>query len=155
MPEGPPLHPRRLQRRRGAKEAATCLRERCRLYSLRRMKSARTDNSVDRAFRAFSDRTRLRLLNLLRGGETCVCDLVEVLGVPQPKVSRHLAYLRRAGLVVARREGLWMHYRLAPATTAVHKSLLGCLECCFQSVPELARDVRRLGRETKSCGCAV
>ena len=50
-------------------------------------------------FRAFSDRTRLRLLHLLRGGEGCVCDLVRVLGVPQPKVSRHLAYLRKAGLV--------------------------------------------------------
>ena len=112
-------------------------------------------NQVDKMFRAFSDRTRLRLLNLLRGGETCVCDLVDVLGVPQPKVSRHLAYLRRAGLVVARKEGLWMHYRLTPATTEFHKSLLNCLACCFQSVPELAKDAERLGRSQSSPSCAT
>ena len=53
-------------------------------------------NPVDRMFRAFSDRTRLRILHLLRGGELCVCDLVAVIDVPQPKISRHLAYLRRA-----------------------------------------------------------
>ncbi|HXE04408.1 MAG TPA: metalloregulator ArsR/SmtB family transcription factor [Bryobacteraceae bacterium] len=64
-------------------------------------------------FQALADRTRLRLLNLMRGGEICVCYLVEVLGEPQPKISRHLAYLRRAGLAAARREGKWMHYRLA------------------------------------------
>lgn len=107
-------------------------------------------DKVDVMFRAFSDRTRLRLLNLLRGGETCVCELVEVLGVPQPKVSRHLAYLRKAGLVVARKEGLWMHYRLAPAKSEFHKSLLNCLGCCFQSVPELKQDAERLGRSSSS-----
>ena len=95
-------------------------------------------------FRAFSDRTRLRLLHLLRGGEVCVCDLVRVLGVPQPKVSRHLAYLRKAGLVEARKEGLWMHYQLAPVRNEFHESLLKCLACCFASVPELARDEAKL-----------
>jgi ArsR family transcriptional regulator len=108
-------------------------------------------DKVDVMFRAFSDRTRLRLLHLLRGGETCVCDLVDVLGVPQPKVSRHLAYLRRAGLVTARREGMWMHYQLAPATSEFHKSLLSCLACCFKSVPELAKDARKLAG-TRRCG---
>ena len=114
-----------------------------------------TKDKVDVMFRAFSDRTRLRLLNLLRGGEACVCDLVAVLGVPQPKVSRHLAYLRRAGLVTARKDGYWMHYALAPATTEFHRSLLNCLACCFNSVPELARDAERLGRSTScsSDGC--
>jgi ArsR family transcriptional regulator len=107
--------------------------------------------SVDLMFKAFSDRTRLRLLNLLSAGEACVCDLVDVIGAPQPKVSRHLAYLRRAGLVVGRKDGLWMHYRLAPATSEFHKSLLNCLACCFQSVPELAKDSRRLERKT---GCS-
>src|SRR5215203_1151658 len=92
---------------------------------------------VDLMFRAFSDRTRLRILHLLRDGERCVCDLVEVLDVPQPKASRHLAYLRKAGLVVARKDGLWMHYSLAPAKGEFHESLLNCLACCFQSVPEL------------------
>src|SRR3954454_3991027 len=101
-------------------------------------------NRVDLVFRAFSDRTRLRILNLLRGGETCVCDLVEVLEGSQPKVSRHLAYLRRAGLVVGRKDGLWMHYSLTPAKSEFHKSLLNCLACCFQSVPELKRDAEKL-----------
>jgi ArsR family transcriptional regulator len=95
-------------------------------------------------FRAVSDRTRLRILNLLRGGELCVCDLVNALRVPQPKASRHLAYLKKAGLVTARREGLWIHYQLAPATSPFHQKLLDCLTCCFQDVPELASDVKRL-----------
>src|SRR4051794_17045583 len=106
---------------------------------------------VDGMFRAFSDRTRLRILNMLRTGETCVCDLVRVLEVPQPKVSRHLAYLRKAKLVVARKEGLWMHYRLSPANTDFHKSLLSCLGCCFKSVPELSRDVEKLGGRNLAC----
>jgi ArsR family transcriptional regulator len=108
--------------------------------------------SVDSLFRAFSDRTRLRILNLLRDGEKCVCDLQSVLDVPQPKVSRHLAYLRRAGLVTARKEGLWSYYKLAPARGAFHAKLLDCLACCFQDVPELARDARCIGR-VRSRGC--
>jgi len=114
------------------------------------MKTMATTVSVDKMFRAFSDRTRLRILNLLRGGEICVCDIVAVLDAPQPLVSRHLAYLRRAGLVRARKEGLWMHYRLAPAGSEFHKSLLNCLACCFTDVPELAKDGKRL----KARGCA-
>ena len=61
---------------------------------------------------ALADRTRLRLLNLMNGKEVCVCYFVEILGQSQPKISRHLAYLRRAGIVAARREGKWMHYRI-------------------------------------------
>ncbi|MDB5296313.1 MAG: transcriptional regulator, ArsR family [Phycisphaerales bacterium] len=116
------------------------------------LRTSAPNEKVDLMFRALSDRTRLRLLSLLRGGEACVCDLVATLGVPQPKVSRHLAYLRRAGLVTARRDGFWMHYALAPATTPFHKSLLGCLGCCFASVPELAKDAARLGR---SAACSA
>jgi ArsR family transcriptional regulator len=101
---------------------------------------------VNRMFRAFSDRTRLRILHLLAGGELCVCDLVRVLRVPQPTASRHLAYLRRAGLVLARREGLWSYYRLAPAETPFHQKLIECLGCCFAVVPELGKDAKRLGR---------
>ena len=67
---------------------------------------------VEQFFQALADGTRLRLLNLLRNQEICVCYLVEVLRQPQPKISRHLAYLRRAGIVAARREGKWMHYRI-------------------------------------------
>ena len=100
-------------------------------------------------FRAFSDRTRLRILNMLRGGELCVCDIVDVLGVPQPKVSRHLAYLRKAGLVSARKDGLWAYYRLTAAKSPFHQKLLECLTCCLQSVPELAGDAERV--TLKSC----
>ncbi|MGB0064203.1 MAG: metalloregulator ArsR/SmtB family transcription factor [Terracidiphilus sp.] len=63
-------------------------------------------------FAALADRTRLRLLNLMNGREVCVCYFVEILEQSQPKISRHLAYLRRAGIVAARREGKWMHYRI-------------------------------------------
>ncbi|MGC9199506.1 MAG: ArsR/SmtB family transcription factor [Acidobacteriaceae bacterium] len=63
-------------------------------------------------FAALADRTRLRLLNLMNGKEVCVCYFVEILGQSQPKISRHLAYLRRVGIVAARREGKWMHYKI-------------------------------------------
>ena len=69
-------------------------------------------------FAAFADRTRLRLLNLMNGKEVCVCYFVEILGQSQPKISRHLAYLRRAGIVAARREGKWMHYKIVVPTHA-------------------------------------
>jgi ArsR family transcriptional regulator len=115
--------------------------------------------SVDRIFKAFADRTRLRILNLLRigppraaesrlpadsTGELCVCDLVRILRAPQPKISRHLAYLRKAGLVTGRKEGLWIFYALTPAGTEFHQRLLDCLSCCFRDVPELAKDARKL-----------
>ncbi len=108
-------------------------------------------STVDRMFRAFSDRTRLRILSMLRRGELCVCEIVDVLGVPQPKVSRHLAYLRRAGLVEARRDGLWMYYRLAPARNAIHAKLLDCLTCCCEDVPQLARDTKKLKQIPGCC----
>jgi len=74
--------------------------------------AARVRFDLDLFFQALGDRTRLRLLNLMGEREICVCYLVEILGGPQPKISRHLAYLRRAGVVAARREGKWMHYRI-------------------------------------------
>jgi ArsR family transcriptional regulator len=118
------------------------------------MKTAVVTSRVDVLFRAFSDRTRLRILNLLRGGELCVCDLIRVLGVPQAKVSRHLAYLRRAGLVRARKQGLWHYYTLTEPRGAFHKKLMECLACCFTDVPELADDAARLGRgKCRSADC--
>lgn len=76
---------------------------------------ARKSKSFDKEllFKALADRTRLRLLNLMRTDEVCVCFFVEILKTNQPKISRHLAYLRRAGIVGARREGSWIHYRIA------------------------------------------
>jgi ArsR family transcriptional regulator len=68
--------------------------------------------NVERFFQALGDKTRLRLLNLMGDQEICVCYFVEILGQAQPKISRHLAYLRSAGIVEARREGKWMHYRI-------------------------------------------
>ena len=112
--------------------------------------SVKQASRVDLMFRAFSDRTRLRILHLLRGGELCVCDLVDVLEVPQPTASRHLAYLRKVGLVVARKEGFWSHYALAPVTNDFHQKLLDCLGCCFEDVPQLAKDLKRLRHH---CGC--
>ena len=68
--------------------------------------------NLERFFQALGDNTRLRLLNLMGDQEICVCYFVEILGQGQPKISRHLAYLRRAGIVAARRNGKWMHYRI-------------------------------------------
>jgi ArsR family transcriptional regulator len=72
--------------------------------------------NMERFFQALGDNTRLRLLNLMGEQEICVCYFVEILGGPQPKISRHLAYLRSAGIIHARREGRWMHYRIVMPT---------------------------------------
>lgn len=113
----------------------------------------RASQTVSDKFSAFADPTRLRILHLLREGEMCVGDLVTILALPQPTVSRHLGYLRRAALVHGRKDGLWMHYSLTPATTEFHRRLLDCLGACFVDVPELRKDEARLKklRETGRC----
>ncbi len=73
---------------------------------------------MERFFQALGDKTRLRLLNLMGDREICVCYFVEILAQGQPKISRHLAYLRSAGIVEARREGKWMHYRIVMPSNA-------------------------------------
>lgn len=93
---------------------------------------------------AFSDRTRLRLINLMSGGEICVCFFVAALEEPQPKISRHLAYLRRAGLVEARREGKWMHYRLADPPCDEAGNLMRCILEGLKSDAAMRRDLLRL-----------
>ena len=108
---------------------------------------------VDLMFRAFCDRARLRILNLLRDGELCVGDVVESLQLPQPKVSQHLANLRKAGLVSVRKEGLWCHYSLASPQTEFHRKLLECAVTCFQEVPEIRSDNSRAAKIRKSGGC--
>ena len=108
---------------------------------------------VDGLFRAFSDLTRLRILNLLRDGELCVCDLVEVLQLPQPTVSRHLSYLRRAGLIRAREERSWNFYSLSVGRTEVHKKLLECLTACTSEMPKLANDGKRASDLRARGGC--
>jgi ArsR family transcriptional regulator len=95
--------------------------------------------------KACADQTRLRLINLLAAeGEVCVCHLVDVLETNQPKVSRHLAYLKRAGLVTDRKDGLWVHYRLAEPLANHAKQILECINSCFAESPEMRRDVVKL-----------
>lgn len=104
-----------------------------------------TRKSVDmvQLFAALADPTRLRLLNLMNGREVCVCYFVEILKHSQPKISRHLAYLRRAGIVEARREGRWMHYRIEwprdPAAGSVLDSALRSLKKDAQMQADAAR----------------
>lgn len=92
---------------------------------------------LDTLFKGFADPTRIRILSLLAAGELCVCDLVEILDLPQPTVSRHLAYLRRTGLVEATREWKFAHYRLAEPANVVHGNLIACVRACFTGVPAL------------------
>jgi ArsR family transcriptional regulator len=108
---------------------------------------------IDLMFRAFSDPIRLRILHLLQPSELCVCDLVEILKLPQPTVSRHLAYLRKAGLIKAREQRSWNFYTLVPARTTFHKKLLDCLGTCFKDVPELGVDSARARTVRAKGGC--
>jgi ArsR family transcriptional regulator len=112
-------------------------------------------NGTDAKFRAFSDQTRLRILHLLKAGELCVGDLVEIIGVPQPTASRHLAYLRRAELVITRKHGQWTYYALAPAKKTFHKHLLECLSKCFDEVPEIQKDATRAAKLKKTGDCCA
>ena len=95
-------------------------------------------------FRALADRTRLRLINLMSEDEVCVCFFVEILGAAQPKVSRHLAYLRRAGIVAARREGTWMHYRVVEPAHEDAARVLGDVRRWLARDPEMQKDRKRL-----------
>ena len=104
-------------------------------------------------FGAFADPTRLRLLHLLYGGELCQGDVMGALRLPQAKISRHLRYLLRAGLVRVRKQGLWSFYALAPAGSRLHKGLLSCLVECSSMLPEIAVDTRRAGVIRRGGGC--
>jgi ArsR family transcriptional regulator len=103
-------------------------------------------------FKALADATRLRILGLLLTGEVCVCHIQESLKIPQPKVSRHLAYLRRAGLVHTRREGLWIHYRMAQLSDPVLQTISQAVAHGLAQMDVVRRDARRL---TKRNGCCL
>ena len=125
------------------------------IYSAMRMKKTTPDPMLDSVERmkAFADPVRLRLLNLLLdGGEVCVCHLHEALNLPQPTISRHLAYLRKRGVVSGRKEGLWVHYRLARSQAGLNRILLGCLGTCLGDPEVFRRDRERLERAISSCG---
>lgn len=108
------------------------------------MSRSQREFSLEKFFVALSDHTRLRLLNLMRDDEVCVCFLVEVLRYPQPTISRHLAYLRRAGLVRSRKEGRWMHYQiLEPADQHAARILRETLSSLAKD-KEMQRDRSRL-----------
>ncbi len=102
--------------------------------------------SVETLLRALADRTRLRLINLMGDAELCVCYFVEVLETNQPKISRHLAYLRRAGVVTARRQGLWMHYRVTVPPDSHAARILQEVRASLADDPEMQRDRERLKR---------
>jgi ArsR family transcriptional regulator len=112
-------------------------------------RQAQREAQMELLFRALADRTRLRLLNLLASGEVCVCFFVEVLGESQPKISRHLAYLRRAGVVAARREGKWMHYRTVAPEDAHAARVFAEVLAWLGEEREMQKDRARL--ETICC----
>jgi ArsR family transcriptional regulator, arsenate/arsenite/antimonite-responsive transcriptional repressor len=104
----------------------------------------KNDKQMELLFKALADRTRLRLLNLMGVGEVCVCFFVEVTGANQPKVSRHLAYLRRAGVVTARREGKWMHYSVAEPADEHAARVFREVMTWLREDREMQRDLARL-----------
>lgn len=101
---------------------------------------------LDQLFRALADPTRLRLINLMSEQEICVCYFIEVIAAPQPKISRHLAYLRRAGIVAARRQGKWMHYRLTGPQDRHAASILKTTIEALKQDKEMQKDCERLNR---------
>ena len=116
------------------------------------MKGATTSNNrmavdqLESLFKALADKTRLRILALLGDNEVCVCHLHDSLGLPQPTVSRHLAYLRRSGLVAARRDGVWMHYQVSRALSPVMKGVVAAAVDALQQLPATTQDRRQFQR---------
>lgn len=101
---------------------------------------------MERFFQALGDNTRLRLLNLMADREICVCYFVEILAQAQPKISRHLAYLRRAGIVQARREGKWMHYRIVMPSNIGATQVLRQTLAWLKDDPGMQADRARLSK---------
>jgi ArsR family transcriptional regulator, arsenate/arsenite/antimonite-responsive transcriptional repressor len=97
-----------------------------------------------RIFKALSDETRLRILLLLLSGELCVCEVMGVLDLPQSTASRHLAYLRNAGWVLDRRQGVWMYYRLNDDGQPLRKELRRVIEACLAASEEARQNLTRL-----------
>ena len=106
---------------------------------------------MEALFKALADATRLRILGLLLSGEVCVCDIHESLKIPQPKASRHLAYLRRTGLVETRREGLWIHYRLGSLADPVLAAITEAVRHALTHIDAVQRDGERLHKKTGCC----
>jgi ArsR family transcriptional regulator len=109
--------------------------------------------NMETFFLALADKTRLRLLNLLRGNEVCVCFFTEVLGESQPKISRHLAYLRNAEIISARREGKWMHYKIVTPESEYGARVLRDTLDWLKSQDEMQKDYERF--ESVCCSIEV
>ncbi len=105
---------------------------------------------METVFKALADSTRLRILGVLMTGEVCVCHIHESLRISQPKASRHLAYLRKAGLVQTRRDGLWVHYRMAVVADAVLSTVQRTVTHALRHMDVIRKDVERLQKLT---GC--
>jgi len=108
--------------------------------------------AVETVLKALADATRLRILGLLAAGEVCVCDLHDSLRLPQSKVSRHLAYLRRADLVATRRKGQWIYYRLAVDADPVVRTIRDAVVHALGHLEAPRSDRKRLQKRT---GCDV
>jgi ArsR family transcriptional regulator len=106
---------------------------------------------METVFKALADETRLRILGLLLTGEVCVCHMHESLKIPQPKVSRHLAYLRNSGLVETRRDGLWVHYRMAPLADPVLRTIIDAVRHALTHIDAVRKDADRLEQRTGCC----
>ncbi len=102
--------------------------------------------SLVQIYQCLCDQTRLRILHLLQGGELCVCHFQEILGEPQVKISKHLAYLRRHGLVESRKEANWMIYRLPAKPSRVLRANLSCLQDCVSDDAVFRRDAEKRRR---------
>jgi ArsR family transcriptional regulator, arsenate/arsenite/antimonite-responsive transcriptional repressor len=109
-------------------------------------KSKPAVDQLESLFKALADKTRLRILALLGKNEVCVCHIHDSLGLPQPTVSRHLAYLRRAGLVDVRRDGVWMHYKVARSVDPNVRMVLTAAVNAATNVPTTAHDRKQFQR---------
>jgi len=107
--------------------------------------------AADRMLKALADPTRLRIVGLLQDGEVCVCHIHDSLRIPQSKTSRHLAYLRKAGVVSGEKRGLWVYYRIAQQTSGVAQALLDAARHSATHVTTMRRDAQRLEGETGCC----
>jgi ArsR family transcriptional regulator len=112
----------------------------------------KTAADLVRVYKALADDTRLRILSLLKDGEVCVCHIHGGLRLPQPTISRHLAYLRRTGLVTARRDGVWMHYRLAPQASPIVQEVIDAALHALSHAAVTESDAKHLRKELAAAG---
>jgi ArsR family transcriptional regulator, arsenate/arsenite/antimonite-responsive transcriptional repressor len=110
------------------------------------VKSRAPIDELENVYKALADKTRLRILALLGNNEVCVCHIHDSLGLPQPTVSRHLAYLRKSGLVAARRDGVWMHYQVSRTLSPLVRAILGAAVDALQHVAATSQDRKQFQR---------